>query len=124
MPKIKITITNLMFRPCGSHFIEQRRVRTLRETADRIEEMRGQLFGNAFVQERPMFVKDQIIGIPVQLFKGELGGVSVVNLVDRIRQNFPGLRGNRSVHWDMRPERLWLLLWFAVDEQKIVRRRR
>jgi hypothetical protein len=75
-----------------------------------------------------MFVKDQVVGIPVQLFKGELRCISVVNLVDGVREDFPGLRGNCSVHRHMCPERLFMKKcrgkceWALIQNNKLVRR--
>ena len=61
-----------------------------------------------------MLVQDKVVSVAVELFKGQLRRIAIVDFVNGIGQNVPNLLGGRSVHGNVRPEGLLLMLMLLV----------
>ena len=104
-----------MLGPRRRHFIQEGCFGNVRQSVDRGQQVRTQLVRDAIVQERSVLVQDKIVGISIELFKGQLRGIAVVNFVNGIGQDIPNLLGGRPIHGNVRPERLCLLLLLKMD---------
>ena len=56
-----------------------------------------------------MFLNDKVVGIAVELFEGEDGGVTKNNLVNCVREAVPDVFGSGTVHLPPCSEWLWVV---------------
>lgn len=103
-----------MLGPSRRHFVQELGFRKVRQLVHGIQQVRAQLVGYTIIEERSVLVQDKVVSVAVELFKGQLRRIAIVDFVNGIGQNVPNLLGGRSVHGNVRPEGLLLMLLLLV----------